>query len=359
MYYCNVNGLKLKQSSLKEIIENLAPKVIALCETKLPSDSVIKNMLPDYDINHSPTKVGQSGIVIAVKKQTFNSVLDVTKSSHKNIVVTRIGLDSIAIRVILGYAPQETDYADIREQFFTELEIEINESKICGDIPIILGDMNAKIVMEETEMKSVTPNGKLLLDLISDQNLNVLNFNKLCKGKWTHVIRTTGAASVLDYVMTANDILKHITEIIVDEECIFCPFSIQKVKGKVIPKYSDHNAIVTTFQIPHTRRKPINNDPSWKITDQGLEAFHEITSAQDFPTEVAGNTSKEKYDNYEGLLFETMDKCFRKRKSKKEHKATKQFLPLYQKVMAFSRGGKAQRKVARTYVQAMKNTNKK
>ena len=183
MYYCNVNGLKLKQSSLKEIIENLAPKVIALCETKLPSDSVIKNMLPDYDINHSPTKVGQSGIVIAVKKQTFNSVLDVTKSSHKNIVVTRIGLDSIAIRVILGYAPQETDYADIREQFFTELEIEINESKICGDIPIILGDMNAKIVMEEIEIKSVTPNGKLLLDLISDQNLNVLNFNKLCKGK--------------------------------------------------------------------------------------------------------------------------------------------------------------------------------
>ena len=81
-----------------------------------------------------------------MKKQTFNSVLDVTSSSHNNILVTRIGLDETkAVRVILGYAPQETGNADDREHFFTELNIEITESKLAGDLPLVMGDMNAKI----------------------------------------------------------------------------------------------------------------------------------------------------------------------------------------------------------------------
>ena len=106
MYYCNVNGLKTKQESTKEIFKKLNPKVIALCEMKLPSDQIIKSMLPDYEINCSPTKSGQSGLVIAVKKQTFNSASEVTNTFHKDITVTRIGFDSAAVRIILGYAPQ-------------------------------------------------------------------------------------------------------------------------------------------------------------------------------------------------------------------------------------------------------------
>ena len=89
MYYCNVNGLKSKQISLKLILEQLNPKVVLLCETKLPSDQLLKNMMPEYEINCSPTKSGQSGVAIAVRKQTFNSVLNVTSTLHKDIVVTR------------------------------------------------------------------------------------------------------------------------------------------------------------------------------------------------------------------------------------------------------------------------------
>ena len=146
LFYCNINGLKTKQGSLTQICERINPKVIILCETKLPSDRLIKKLLPTYEITSRPTKLGQSGLAIAVKKQTFNSVLDVTSSSHNNILVTRIGLDETkAVRVILGYAPQETGNADDREHFFTELNIEITESKLAGDLPLVMGDMNAKI----------------------------------------------------------------------------------------------------------------------------------------------------------------------------------------------------------------------
>ena len=88
---------------------------MVLCETKLPSDQVIKNILPGFEINSRPTKSGQNGLAIGVKSQTFNSVLDVTSSSHNSILVTRIEMNNIAIRIILGYAPQETDIIDTRE----------------------------------------------------------------------------------------------------------------------------------------------------------------------------------------------------------------------------------------------------
>ena len=318
IYYCNVNGIKSKEISTKDILKKLAPKVIALCETKLPSDNFIKTMLPDYEINSRPTKTGQSGLVIAVRKQTFNSVLDVTTTSHNNIVVTRIGLDTMAVRVILGYAPQETESQDWREIFFTELEIEIGYCKLAGDLPIVIGDMNAKVDMEDGVIKGITPNGKLLLGIVADQNLEVLNFDEKCQGTMTHVIRTTGASSVLDYVMTTNEIAKHVNDVIIDEECTFCPFGIKNVKGRIIPQYSDHNPIITTIEIPYTKKKDICHNPSWKITTEGLDCFYNLTSNEGFPTEVDGRTSQEKYDKYERLLLGTMGKCFKKNRKKKE-----------------------------------------
>ena len=147
--------------------------------------------------------------------QTFNSVLDVTSTYHKNIVVSRIGLDSIAARIILGYAPQETDNLEVRQEFFTELEIEINECKINGEMPFVIGDMNAKLISENGDIKSNSYNGKLLLDIVSNQDLKVLNFDSKCNGKWTHVIRTTGSSSVLDYAITSSELVKHVKVVII------------------------------------------------------------------------------------------------------------------------------------------------
>ena len=51
------------------------------------------------------------------------------------------------VRVILGYAPQENDKTETREEFFTELEMEIAKSKMADELPLVVGDMNAKISM--------------------------------------------------------------------------------------------------------------------------------------------------------------------------------------------------------------------
>ena len=355
LFYSNVNGLKSKQESLKQIVANLSPKIIALCETKLPSENILKKLLPGYEINSKPTKSGQSGIAIAVKTQTFNSVLDVTSSTHNGIIATRIEVDHRAFRVILGYGPQESDPVEVREHFFTELEIELTESKTAGDLPLIIGDMNSKVEQVDGQIVPMSGNGKLLKELAENQELEILNFDKRCQGKWTHVVRTTKAMSVLDYVLADCNISKNIEKMIIDEECLFCPFAAKKKKKLITAQYSDHNSIITTLVLPYSKKKG-GEHQSWRLTEEGLHKFHALTCEETFPIDVDGE-GQIKYDNFEKLLRSTMDNCFRKSKPRRDQQFNKKYTTMYKKLMSFAKKGKAQRKVARTYVEAIKKSN--
>ena len=330
-------------------------RIIALSETKLASGQLIKKTLPEYEVCTKTTKAGQSGIAIAVKLQTFKSILDVTSTSHKDILTVRVTMATCTVRIIIGYAPQESELAELREKFFTELEIEITKCRIDGELPIVIGDMNAKIDENSSSLTALTPNGKLLLEVINNHNLDVLNFNEKCKGRWTHVIRTTGASSVLDYVMTCRAITKSTKEVIVDEECIFCPFQVRRKNGKIEPHFSDHNAQIIKLQIEHNK-KQTEIDKGWKLSKEGLERLNKITN-NDFITEIVGDSIQGKYNRFEKEIHDVMNKCFKKVKGRKEPRLKKKFFELYKNIMSFSRKGKAQRNVGKMYIQEILKAN--
>ena len=123
MYYCNINGFKSKQTSIREIVNKLQPKVIVFCETKLQSGQALKKEFPEYEICARSTKIGKCGVAIGVKLQTFKSVLDVTSTNLQDIVAVRISMEACNVRVILGYAPQETEKIDIRENGNRQMQI--------------------------------------------------------------------------------------------------------------------------------------------------------------------------------------------------------------------------------------------
>ena len=350
VYYCNLNGIKSKQVSLQQLINQLDPKIIALCETKLGDDKLLRKLLPNYSINSRPNKTGKSGIALAIKSQTFNSVLEVTSTPHKDILVVRVGMDATSLRMILVYAPQETDDVETRENFFTELEIEVINCKMNGDFPIVLGDLNAKIEQNDKRVVPLSANGKLLKGIVENQQLTVLNFAENCTGKWTHVIRTTGKSSVLDYVMIGNEAYLYVKEVTIDEDCVFCPFATKKNKIQ----YSDHNAIITTLSVSHTRKKPQHRQ-SWRITEEGLKDFAE--SCLDLPTLNHISDTKEKYNLFEKSIHNKMDQCFHRHKPKRQLNLPGPHKTIYKQAMAFAKQGKAQRKVARVYIQAMVKVN--
>ena len=72
---------------------------------------------------------------------------------------------------------------------------------------------------------------------------------------------------------------------------------------------------------------------------------------------MGGANCKEKYNEYEKIIHQTMDQCFKKRKSCGEPKISGKYLLLYRKALSYGKKGKAERKVAKTYIQAICNSN--
>ena len=345
-----MNGFRSKQESIKQIIAKLQPKIIVMCETKLASGKAIHALLPGYEICSKTKKAGQKGLAICVKLQTFKSVLDVTSSTIDDIIVVRIEMAQSTVRIILGYAPQENEPTEIREQFFTELEIEVSRCNMAGEIPIILGDLNAKIEIYENKLEAMSSNGKHLIELINNQELEVLNFHKKCVGKWTHVVRTTCSSSVLDYIITNKKISNAVEEMLIDEECLFCPFNIKRKKHIIQPQFSDHNAIILKLLIPHEMKLNTCPPRTWRITKDGLTKLRQLTNS-DFDSNSEGNNIQEMYNNVEDKIKGIMDKCFQVRKKRKDHHIQKEYLAAYTKMTRFARGGKAQRRVAKKYIE--------
>ena len=78
--------------------------------------------------------------------------------------------------MIVGYAPQEDDDIETREEFFQDLELEITKCMAIDDIPLIVGDFNAKIVSSTSSPNGMptTENGKLLWDIVQERQLKIL-----------------------------------------------------------------------------------------------------------------------------------------------------------------------------------------
>ena len=129
IFYNNINGFKSKMTSLESIVQSTKPHIIALCETKLSKNSngIIEEVFNKKEYKSFPrfTKVGKEGLLIAVKHNTFKSVLEVTQSQLNTIISVRLSSGCSNIRLILGYAPQETEDETVQQQFFDELELEV------------------------------------------------------------------------------------------------------------------------------------------------------------------------------------------------------------------------------------------
>ena len=84
---------------------------------------------------------------------------------------------------------------------------------MAGDRAFLAGDLNSKVENANGRVIARSSNGKLLADSVYYQNLTFLNFDDRCHGKWTHVIRTTGASSVIDYVAISTEIERSVKNV--------------------------------------------------------------------------------------------------------------------------------------------------
>ena len=160
------------------------------------------------------------------------------------------GLESI--RLILAYEPQEGDAKDDSEDFYKNLQIQIDRSVLKGDSVLIVGDLNAKLgkTVMNRDIHDMSANGKLLYDIINKYNLCVVNALRLCKGVFTRVNNKNSAEkSVLDYVIVSSNLSDNIQSMTIDEGKLFTPWrNLQRGK-----RFTDHNAIIFELQCERSK----------------------------------------------------------------------------------------------------------
>ena len=147
------------------------------------------------------------------KNGTYKSARNVTHVDDVRILTCRVKYKSETVRIIASYGPQETDDLELRKDFYINLGIEIEKSACAGDGVMLVGDMNAKLKLnDEGKIVADSGNGKLLCEMIEDMGLQVINFSHLCNGKWTWEKEKQGIVhrSQIDYLMVDNQIMKSV-----------------------------------------------------------------------------------------------------------------------------------------------------
>ena len=299
----------------------------------------------------------ESGVLIATKKKI--SCINVTTTTHKNIMTSKVIIKNTPFRIIAAYGLQESRSSEERAEFFDELSIEVENSILHNDNPIIVGDLNAKITTNYNDLiEHISPNGKLLSDVVNEHSLNVLNFHPKCQGQWTRSMIKKGVLeeSVLDYVITNGTVLSMVENIVIDEERVMTPYTLNAQNKSTS---TDHNAILTNFawsvaENPGEVKEKSSKVPSlgWKITREGLGEFYSSTN-EDSP-EITCQT----YDELEEYITRCMDHCFEKRKQPKLHLhervRTDKLVKLIDNLKPMIREGKIQKGVAKEYIELVK-----
>ena len=316
----------------------------------------VEKLLKKYKIIGRCSRFGQGGVVIAVKKNVYSLFLDTTSTENKNIVSGRVRIGGHTLRIILGYAPQETDDGDQCEEFYTDLAMEVQNGVTNGEYPVLLGDMNAKIESNKGTIEPKSRNGRIMMDtLVTTCSLDVVNFSEKCSGKWTHVIRTTDESSVLDYVMVVDT--SKIKDMTIDESGVMCPFHMVSKKGQKRRILADHNAIIVNLLMPYKNTKSVSTEPTckdkWIVNEEGLRGFNDaVRKTMESTKKPQPGNVQDKYNNFELLLDSAMDSCFKKASAKKKkisNKMSPKYVEISKSINELSKKGKVQRELAQKY----------
>ena len=336
------------------------PDIIILCEIRTVTASFIRAYFEKlgYDVI---LKIA-SGVVIAAKFKL--NMIRATKSIHDSILAGCIKIGNTDLTIIAAYGPQETEKASLRTEFYEEIGIEIQACIDRCSQPILVGDLNAKIILDNNVISSISPSGTLLKDVVVQYDLKVLNFSAQCTGKWTRSQCKKGIVerSIIDYVITSDSLSGFLDKLAIDEDRIISPYWIKKTKKSGdLRKFSDHNALLFSLTIPRNNcsSKKACSDVSgvsgWYITTDGLDEFR-------LKTEITPQLPVHENDifaSFNDYMTSLMDSCFRRKKSrtKKHPNVVKdhiiQYKPLCVLLKIFvnhMQKGRIERHVAKKYI---------
>ena len=240
--YNNLRGYKSKVQSIRRIIEEKDPTILALAETKLCEGEDVK--IEGYEIERVDRKEDGGGVLIAYKT-CIKNIMSIVKEERENCEILWMKVDNgkTKIKIAVVYMPQENEIkiADLKK-IYKQIEEEIMTAQEKKESVLIMGDFNCKVGKEiEGNTEEITKGGKLLLELCNNTGIIIANAEDKCRGKWTR--SQGGVKSIIDYVLLWKDDVQYLKSMEIDENLEYTPYSTEGTR--II--YSDHYMIDVKF----------------------------------------------------------------------------------------------------------------
>ena len=127
----------------------------------------------------------------------------------------------------------------------------------------------------------MSSNGRLLANIIERRNLILCNGTDKCRGTITRqrITRNRCEQSAIDMVIISSDLKEHLEDMHIDEQRKHVLSKICKSKKGVTVKESDHNSIITQFNLKLDVSKDEKKFEVFNLKNKECQAkFKEYTS---------------------------------------------------------------------------------
>ena len=246
----NIRGLKSKEHSLNEIIQENRPTILMIMETLSEDETELAGYTTTPPIKKRSDRWG--GIIFAVRNEFTNQVQiksEHTETAEIEFIQMTCGREIVTIGLV--YAPQENQTSvEEMDKMYAYIEEEITKARISKHVIIIGGDFNCKIGDAVVgNRKEVSKGGRRLLKLAKNNGMKIMNTAEKCQGIWTRIQVEKGKPikTVIDYIMISEEHEAYVTSMKIDEDKQNTPFRDDSVAGK--PIYTDHNMITMDLNL--------------------------------------------------------------------------------------------------------------
>ena len=202
------------------------------------------------------------GIAIAIKNELakFSTIAKELEEGDDEIMWVKIEHQNREVDYIgCVYGLQERNRIEEVERQFNNITTQIEIAQNRGQV-ILAGDFNAKIKVDKRDYKQATSrNGRLLENMLETTKCTAANL-KSTTGLWTRQNRSnTNEKSIIDYIITCDQMEKRIENIEVDEK--------GTLRMKNDRTETDHNSIIVQVTIPRTSKES-QREKVWKLRNE-------------------------------------------------------------------------------------------
>ena len=221
-----------KAESLVNEVNVTGANIVTIQETHSIRKGRVK-LHSSFVIFESIRKAKHGGTMCAVHEDLKPKLIEEYNDPFELLVV-EIEAKNKAIRVMTGCGPQENRDEVKRMSFFIALEAEIVKAELAGTSIVIEMDANAKLGRQyiPNDTHGMSPNGRLLANILERHALIVANGSTKCTGRITRkrVTKYRTEESSIDVVIISTDLDSQFKSLLIDEERKHVLTKIRKTK---------------------------------------------------------------------------------------------------------------------------------